>query len=323
MTDVAAAVGLSPTTVSQVLNGKGSFPDRTRQRVLDTADQMGYRRNRLASALRTGRTMTVGLILSAADDPVWSSQWAGVTSEILRDSAYQLNNGGYALMVIPKGKTDWISTDVLDALILSDTAWDDSDLEAALNAGLPVVTNDRLFDDRITIHVDSGYGSMTHRAMDVLSSRGCQRPALFAEPNSLASDATAETAYLEWCEKHDVEPLVENSDYARETLELNIRNLIDRGADAIFSFVGEGLRIKATLDTLAHPDAHTIPLITAELGSGAETVNAGITTIVYHANRGAMVSVPLLVDILNGTTSGPLTIETGWELIEPASTAGG
>ena len=47
---------------------------------------------------------------------------------------------------------------------------------------------------------------------------------------------------------------------------------------------------------------------------------AGITTVVYHANRGAKVAVPVLLDILRGEREGPVVVETGWELIEAAST---
>jgi DNA-binding LacI/PurR family transcriptional regulator len=317
---VAEAVGLSSAAVSQILNDKGSFPEETRQRVREVAENLGYRPHRLASALRTGRTMTVGLVISGSDDPLWTSYWGPVTSEILRDSAEALNAGDYALMVIPQGKIEWISPDTLDALILSDTAWEDPDLEAAIAAGLPVVTNDRLFDQRITLHVDSGYGSMTTAAMDLFLSRGSKRPALFAEPNQLASDASAETAYLDWCQRHGIEPLVERSDYTRSNLETQIARLLERGADAIFSFVGEGIRVKDTLEFHAKPAPSQTLLITAELSSGEETVAAGITTMVYHANKGPKVAVPVLIDILHGVIDGPAIIETGWELSEASST---
>ena len=41
--DVAAAVGLSPTTVSHALNGKGRVDPATRERVARAADRLGYR----------------------------------------------------------------------------------------------------------------------------------------------------------------------------------------------------------------------------------------------------------------------------------------
>lgn len=317
---VAEAVGLSPTTVSQILNDKGSFPDETRQRVIDAAESLSYRPHRLASALRTGKTMTVGLVISGSDDPLWSSYWASVTSELLRDSAEGLHAGGYALKVIPAGELSWISADTLDALILSDTSWEDAELEAAIAVGLPVVTNDRLFDPRIAVHVDSGYTSMTQHAMDLFLARGATRPALLAEPDHLASDASAQTAYHDWCALHRLEPLVENVDYDRSTLEEQVWRLLERGADAIFSFAGEGIRVKEVLEAQGKPTPSHTQLVTAELGDGDATVAAGITTVVYHANRGAKVAIPVLLEILRGERHGSVIVETGWQLIEAAST---
>jgi LacI family transcriptional regulator len=59
--DIAARVGVSATVVSQVLRGvQGSMvSSATRQRILDTARELGYRPNRQAQALVGGRTQTV------------------------------------------------------------------------------------------------------------------------------------------------------------------------------------------------------------------------------------------------------------------------
>jgi DNA-binding LacI/PurR family transcriptional regulator len=223
-------------------------------------------------------------------------------------------------MVIPAGQLEWISPDTLDALILSDTLWEDAELEAAISTGLPVVTNDRLFDSRIAVHVDSGYASMTKHTMDLFLARGATSPALLAEPDHLASDASAQTAYQDWCTVHGLEPLVENVDYARSALEGQVARLLERGADAIFSFAGEGIRVKEALRHLGKPIPSHTRLVTAELGAGEETVAAGITTVVYHANRGAKVAVPVLLELLRGDRQGPVVVETGWQLIEAAST---
>ena len=61
--DVAAAVGLSPTTVSHALNGKGRVDPATRDRVAKTAKQLGYRPDRTARRLRSGRSGAIALLL--------------------------------------------------------------------------------------------------------------------------------------------------------------------------------------------------------------------------------------------------------------------
>ncbi|GBC97480.1 HTH-type transcriptional regulator DegA [bacterium HR16] len=60
---IAKQLGISPSTVSRVLNGRGGgfISEVTRQRVLDAAREMGYRPHHAARALVTGRTQTIAL----------------------------------------------------------------------------------------------------------------------------------------------------------------------------------------------------------------------------------------------------------------------
>lgn len=60
--DIAEATECSLSTVSRVLNHKGEISQKTRERVLEAARQLGYHENRLVSGFQTGRTRTVGLI---------------------------------------------------------------------------------------------------------------------------------------------------------------------------------------------------------------------------------------------------------------------
>jgi GNAT superfamily N-acetyltransferase len=62
---VAEHVGLTPSTVSAVLNDSAaarSVPERTKKRVLAAARELNYRPNSLARSLRVQRTCTIGLI---------------------------------------------------------------------------------------------------------------------------------------------------------------------------------------------------------------------------------------------------------------------
>lgn len=67
--DVAAAVGVSVATVSNVLNDRPNVGRVIRQKVLRAAKRMGYRPNRAAQSMRTGRTRAIGLVLPDLTNP--------------------------------------------------------------------------------------------------------------------------------------------------------------------------------------------------------------------------------------------------------------
>lgn len=65
--DIAQAAGTSQATVSYVLNERMdiSIPNETRKHIFDVAHQLGYRPNRIARSLISGKTQTIGVILNA------------------------------------------------------------------------------------------------------------------------------------------------------------------------------------------------------------------------------------------------------------------
>lgn len=71
---VAQAAGVSPSTVSNVLNGRdGRMLPQTRKRVQQAMETLGYRPNRAARQLRTGRTGVIGLIVPSVANPFWGA----------------------------------------------------------------------------------------------------------------------------------------------------------------------------------------------------------------------------------------------------------
>ncbi len=67
--DIAAAVGVSVATVSNVLNERPNVGRVIRHKVLRAAKRLGYRPNRAAQAMRTGRTRAIGLVLPDLTNP--------------------------------------------------------------------------------------------------------------------------------------------------------------------------------------------------------------------------------------------------------------
>ena len=62
MTDVARVAGVSHQTVSRVLNSHPNVKQQTRMRVLAAMNDLGYRPNRAARALATGRSQVLGVV---------------------------------------------------------------------------------------------------------------------------------------------------------------------------------------------------------------------------------------------------------------------
>ena len=76
--DVAALAGVSPRTVSRVVNDEAGFGEATRVRVLEAIEKLGYRPNMLARALITRRTGTLGLVVPQMVDPFFAELVDGV-----------------------------------------------------------------------------------------------------------------------------------------------------------------------------------------------------------------------------------------------------
>lgn len=79
MRDVAERLGVSSMTVSRALRGDEGIAEPTRQRVLAEVKALGYRRNDLASRLRSGRAHElVGLVVTSLSNPFYAQLAVGV-----------------------------------------------------------------------------------------------------------------------------------------------------------------------------------------------------------------------------------------------------
>lgn len=76
--DVALKAGVSIKTVSRVANNQGEISETTRQRVQAAISELGYRPSKVARALVTQRTDTIGLILGNITNPFFPEVARGV-----------------------------------------------------------------------------------------------------------------------------------------------------------------------------------------------------------------------------------------------------
>lgn len=85
MREVAEEAGVSIKTVSRVVNEQGEITDNTRQRVLVAIDKLGYRPSKVARALVTRRTDTIGLLIGDIANPYFSEVARGVLDAAQED----------------------------------------------------------------------------------------------------------------------------------------------------------------------------------------------------------------------------------------------
>jgi LacI family transcriptional regulator len=93
---LAGLLGLSQTTVSRALNGYPEVKAETRQRVLEAVRETGYRPNRAAQRLATGKAYSIGLVMpiaSGIDSDIHFGEFlAGLAEEAVKDDFHFVLN---------------------------------------------------------------------------------------------------------------------------------------------------------------------------------------------------------------------------------------
>ena len=92
LTDVARRAGVSPSTVSRILNGTAKVADDKRQAVQAAISELNFAPNQMAQSLKHGRTMTIGLVVQDIASPFFD--------EILHGVDDGLKGTGYASVIV-------------------------------------------------------------------------------------------------------------------------------------------------------------------------------------------------------------------------------
>jgi DNA-binding LacI/PurR family transcriptional regulator len=203
--DVAAAAGVSQTTVSHALNGKGRLDPRTRARIQRTAERLGYQANRLAQGLRSGRYGVQALWLPIEPDPASSDalsldyymRLASATTKAF------FTRGDVVMLIPPVTSSDGLHSVPIDGAILVDPYDNDPRMTVLRHLDVPTVTIERNPidpDDPWCVASDTGYEIET--LLDHLASEGAGRIALLVPEAMGAWSKEERDAYRAWSRKH-------------------------------------------------------------------------------------------------------------------------
>ncbi|MFD2166628.1 LacI family DNA-binding transcriptional regulator [Thalassotalea euphylliae] len=80
--EVSKLAGVSLATVSRVMNNNAKVSDKTKQKVLDAMNELGYRPNATARSLASNRSDSVGILVSELHGPFFGQMMAGIESEL-------------------------------------------------------------------------------------------------------------------------------------------------------------------------------------------------------------------------------------------------
>ena len=89
MKDLAKVTGLSLATISRVFNDSDKVTAQTREIVLNAAEKLNYRPNKMAAALRSGKSNSIGVIVPVIDREVFSSAIKSM-EEVLSAKGYNI-----------------------------------------------------------------------------------------------------------------------------------------------------------------------------------------------------------------------------------------
>jgi LacI family transcriptional regulator len=236
--DVARLSGVSRSAASRALNQRPGVREDVRERVLGVADRLGFRPNRAARNLASGRSSVVGLIIPSTDlriDPYGAAMTHAVSrAAVASDLGLML----YLATAEPGRTVHHILRDgLIDGLLISTVAvgsWVDELFDASLPTVLIGTHPTR--DDVLGVDVENLESSAL--AVTHLFDQGCERVGCIAGRPDRA-DASARLAGYRLAHARAGrtvdEALVAPGDFTRWSGLAAGATLLDRGVDGIFA----------------------------------------------------------------------------------------
>jgi len=154
--DIAELAGVNPSTVSRALSTPGRVSAKTQTRIEDAARKLNYQVNVFARALPTGRTRTIGLIVSDITNPAYFDVIRGAgTAASARDYTLMLAESTESAELELTAARRMLAT--VDGLILASPRLSDADI-SQLASQKPVVVINRAVDGVGSVVADTEAG---------------------------------------------------------------------------------------------------------------------------------------------------------------------
>lgn len=214
--DIAKELNIDSSTVSRALSDNSRVTQKTKDRILEKANELGYQRNVLASNLRKNETKTIGVIVPRISRHFFSSVIAGI-----EETAYE---AGYNVIICQsleqlsreKQIIQTLSANRVDGVLISISmeTKNDSNLQVFHKTKTPIVFFDRHFDSSKNSNVIIDDFKSGFEATEHLILQGCKTIAHFSGPQELSIYKNRLNGYKAALEKYKInfdENLVINS----------------------------------------------------------------------------------------------------------------
>ncbi len=175
--DIARALDITPSAVSKALNDHPRISERTKKAVVEKARELNYQPNTLASALRSGRSHLLGVMVPRIDYSFFSSVVRGI-----EEAAYK---AGYQVIICQSHdaeKTEMTNLETLvksqvDGILISiaNTTIHLDHLKDVIAKGIPLIFFDRVRTElgTSTVRIDDFLGA--RMAVEHLIGQGCRQ----------------------------------------------------------------------------------------------------------------------------------------------------
>ena len=328
--DIAQLAGVSTATVSNVLNNKGSFSDKTRDLVLHIAREQGYVANFAAKSLREASTKSVAIITPDVSNDFFSTlvlkaegllRAAGYTSYICNTAGDAEREDAYVRDLVSKQ---------VDGFVCIGGVTPEA---PTLAADLPVVHIDHRgsLGMRREVWVGNDMPAMGYDMTRTLVARGCARIALVSVSASLYHGGEPDQAqgYRSCLGELGLacDPELVLEGLHRQPSLVEAGELVDACLDAGHTFDG----VVALGDRVALGVVNALKARGVDVGSAVRVIGMddsiysrvstpAISTVRRHTGELARQGVEALLALLDGGQTPSQRIVVPHEIVERATT---
>lgn len=309
--DIAEVAGVSPALVSFVLNGKRKeyrVGDETAERILKIAREMNYQPNLAAKSLRSGRTKTIGLVVSDISNPFFSQ-----LARILEDEAAKR---GYTVLFGSSDedieKMDRVVGNLInkgvDGLIIVPCENSEKSIAALVDNNVPIVLFDRYFPEIQVSYVALNNYQAAYTATKYLLDSGYTAPAMVAYDMNLVHMKERIRGYKKAMadigRKREANIGYLKYDAPKKSADKVLPKLLDTGADAfLFATNMISLACLYTLKELGDPAVSRLGLASFDGNPIFDFFNIPVSYIRQPIDRLVQKALTILIDsIANGNT---------------------